>query len=198
VPIPPHPAVELVVATTWDGWPAPAHEQVRLRLRLTSRHLRIAVSAPFHGDEPPAGEPGPTDRLWEHEVVELFVASAADEPAPTGAAIESDEGARSSIAYTEVELSPWGHHLVLRLAGARRVVAAGLPLAYRVRRSGSRWVGAARLARHLLPPLPWRANAYAIHGEGRGRRYLAATALPGERPDFHQPGRFPALRLPPQ
>ena len=136
------------------------------------------MSAPFHDDPPPLGEPGPTDRLWEHEVVELFVAGRDDR-------------------YTEVELSPWGHHLVLRLHGVRRVIDTQLPLAFRVRRCGARWIGVARLDRELLPPPPWRANAYAIHGEGSDRRFLSATPLPGEQPDFHQPDRFPALPLPP-
>ncbi len=147
-----------------------------MRLRLSDRDLRIVVSAPFHHDPPPPGEPGPTDRLWEHEVVELFVAGRDDR-------------------YTEVELSPWGHHLVLRLQGIRHVVDAQLPLAFRARQCGARWIGAARLDRELFPPPPWRANAYAIHGEGAARRFLAATPLPGEQPDFHQPERFPNLPL---
>ena len=176
------PAGELIVASTWDGEPIGAGEQVRVRLRLTAHELRIAVSAPFHGDPPPRGEPRSTPRLWEHEVVELFVAS---------------EAAGDAVPYTEVELSPWGHHLVLRLHGIRRVVAAGLPLTFRTRRRGGRWLGFAHLDRELLPPPPWRANAFAIHGDGDARRYLAATPLPGERPDFHQPARFPALAISP-
>jgi hypothetical protein len=172
------PLVELVVGSTWDGRSIAAEELVRVRLSLTAGDLRIVVSAPFHGDPPPPGVPGPTDRLWEHEVVELFVAGEDDR-------------------YTEVELSPWGHHLVLRLHGVRRVVGVELPLAFRARRCGARWVGVARLDRELLPDPPWRANAYAIHGNGATRRYLAATPMPGERPDFHQPDRFPLLPLVP-
>ncbi len=158
-------ACELTVASTWDGEPIGADEQVRVRLRLTARELRIAVRAPFHGDPAPSGAPGATDRLWEHEVVEIFVAGVA-----------ADDGA---VRYTEVELSPWGHHLVLQLHGVRRVVASGLPLAFRTLRRGDVWLGAARLDRALLPPPPWRVNAFAIHGSGDERRYLTATALPG-------------------
>jgi hypothetical protein len=176
------PAGELTIASTWDGEPIGAGEQVRVRLRLTARELCIAVSAPFHGDAPPRGEPRSTPRLWEHEVVEVFIAG---------------EAADGAIPYTEVELSPWGHHLVLRLCGIRRVVAAGLPLAFRTRRRGGRWLGFARLDRDLLPRPPWRVTAFAIHGAGKARRYLAATPLPGERPDFHQPARFPPLAISP-
>ena len=174
------PAVEIAVASTWDGHRLTAGERVRLRLRLAGDELRIAVSAPFHGDPAPAGPAGPTGRLWEHEVVELFVAGAAE---------------AGAVRYTEVELSPWGHHLVLRLRGVRHVVDERLPLTFRACRRDGRWLGAARLARALLPPPPWRVNACAIHGEGTARRYLCATPLPAPRPDFHQPDRFPPLVL---
>jgi len=174
-------ACELTVASTWDGEPIGADEQVRVRLRLTARELRIAVRAPFHGDPAPPGEPGAMDRLWEHEVVELFVAGVAS--------------GGGDVPYTEIELSPWGHHWVLQLHGVRRVVATGMPIAFRSYRRGEAWLGAARLDRALLPPPPWRVNAFAIHGTGDERRFLAATALPGPQPDFHQPERFPALAL---
>jgi hypothetical protein len=179
-----HPSrrsVQLEIASTWDGDPIPAGERVRLRLRLTPSTLRIAVDAPFHGDPPPPGAPGPTDRLWEHEVVELFVAAAGHDD--------------DTVPYTEIEISPFGHHLVLRLRGVRRVVESELPLALRTWRRDGRWLAVARLDRRLLPPPPWQVDAFAIHGEGDARRHLAATPLPGPRPDFHQPRRFPAFDL---
>ena len=173
-------ASELTIASNWDGEPIGGDEQALLRLRLTAHDLHIAVSAPFHGDPRPRGEPRSTPRLWEHEVVELFIAG---------------EAVGGKVPYTEIELSPWSHHLVLRLHGIRRVVAGGLPIDFRAWRRGARWLGAAHLDRALLPAPPWRANAFAIHGRGAERRYLAAFPLPGERPDFHQPERFPALAI---
>ena len=173
-------AVEIEVGHTWDGEPLPAAQRAHVRLLLGAQELALTVAAPFHGDPPPPGKPGATPALWEHEVVELFL--VADAPGPP--------------TYTEIELSPWGHHLVLQLHGVRRVVASGLPLEFRSRRSGDRWVGAARLPLELLPPAPWRANAFAIHGPKEARRYLAATPLPGPAPDFHQPERFPRLASP--
>jgi hypothetical protein len=149
-----------------------------VRLTLRAGRVDVAVEAPFHGDPPPAGPAGPSPGLWEHEVVEVFVASAAE-----------------PHRYTEVELSPWGHHLVLRLDGVRRVAASALPLAFRSRRRAGRWLGAARLPLSLIPDPPWRVNAFALHGEGASRRYLAATALPGPQPDFHQPDRFAPLAI---
>ncbi|HVS02548.1 MAG TPA: hypothetical protein VMT16_07245, partial [Thermoanaerobaculia bacterium] len=168
----------LRIAATWDGRPVAASEVVTLTLKPLRRGLRLRVEAPFHGDPPPAGPPGATDRLWEREVVELFLVGAG-EPVP----------------YTEVELGPHGHHLVLRLAGVRQVVASRLPLRYRAAIAGGRWAGEALLPRDLLPPPPHRVNAFAIHGSGEARRFLAMAPVPGPRPDFHQLARFPVLDL---
>ena len=98
--------------------------------------------------------------------------------------------------YTEVELSPHGLHLVLQLQGVRQPVASGLPLEFTAAIEGDRWMGEARLARDLLPPAPHRVNAYAIHGEGDARRYLAAHPVPGPAPDFHRIHLFPEGQLP--
>jgi hypothetical protein len=172
---------ELRVEHLWDGRAAEPGEVVRLEVEgLTAAEgepggLRLSVDAAFHGDPPPAAPPGPTRRLWEHEVVELFVAGP---------------GEPDRVPYLEVELGPHGHHLVLRLAGVRRVVESGLPLDYQVWIDGLRWSGEARLPAAWLPPRPWRLNAYALHGTAPERRYLAMRPVPGAEPDFHQPERF--------
>jgi hypothetical protein len=173
--------LELTIAHTWDGNPIPPAERTRLRLSLALAELLVTVAAPFHGDPAPVTAPGPTPGLWEHEVVEVFVAAAGSDP----------------IAYTEIELSPWGHHLVVQLAGVRHPVASGLPLVFRSWRRGDRWLGAGRLALAALPARPWRVNAFAIHGRAPQRRYLAATPLPGPAPDFHRPADFPLLGFTP-
>jgi hypothetical protein len=172
---------ELTIAHTWDGNPITATERTRIRLSLSPTELLVTVAAPFHADPAPLTPAGPTPGLWEHEVVEVFVAAAGSDP----------------IAYTEIELSPWGHHLVLQLAGVRQPVASGLPLTFRSWRRGDYWLGAARLALAALPARPWRVNAFAIHGLAPERRYLAAAPLPGPVPDFHQPERFPLLGFAP-
>lgn len=134
--------------------------------------LVVRVDAPFHDDPPPAAPPGPTRALWEHEVVELFVAGPDDH-------------------YLEIELGPHGHHLVLWLEGVRRPAQERLPLALEVAREGGRWTATARTdARVPLPAPPWRVNAYAIHGVGAERRYLAHAPVPGSQPDFHRLERF--------
>lgn len=170
------PALALHVARTWSGEPIEADEQVTLHL-YDDGDLMIAVEAPAHGDPAPEGPPGPRPALWEHEVVELFVLGPGER-------------------YTEIELGPHGHHLVLRLHGVRNAVESGLPLDFRAEVEGARWRGLARVPRDLLPPPPHRINAYAIHGQGAARRYLAMSPVPGDKPDFHRLGHFIDIQLP--
>ncbi|MDP2316133.1 MAG: hypothetical protein Q8P41_24765 [Pseudomonadota bacterium] len=157
----------LPIVATWDGTPAAPGEHATVALSLTAEGLRVSVDAPHHHDPRPAAAPGPTWALWEHEVVELFVLGAEE-------------------AYTELELGPHGHHLLLRLAGRRIVVDRLLPVEATWTDAGERWRVEAILPHALLPPTPWRLNAYAIHGVGASRRYLAWTPVPGAEPDFHR------------
>lgn len=164
----------LVVAHTWDGAPVGADERASVDLVLGDGVLRVDVEAPWHGDPPPPGPPGPTPRLWEFEVVELFLLGADER-------------------YLELELGPHGHQLALQLRGRRNVEAQGLALAYAAARQGARWRGSARVPRAWLPPGLGAANAYAIHGRGAGRRHLAAHPVPGPAPDFHRLDAFEPL-----
>lgn len=209
---------ELTIGHTWDGHPLPRprHGYLRLlrgpwdpevwfgtapldgsggdieletSLELYEPGLYLRVEAPFHNDPAPQGPPGPTQRLWEHEVVELFIAGGAD----GGGA---DTGDESATPYLELEMSPWGHYLCLRLRGIRQVVESSLRLPYRARRSGEIWWGEAFVPVRWLPPTPHRVNAFAIHGQGPQRRYLAASPVPGPTPDFHRLSLFPEIELP--
>jgi len=160
------------IAHTWDGQPLGASDVARVGWQLDEAVLRIWVDAPFHDDPPPPGPPGPTPGLWNHEVVELFLVGAGPH-------------------YTEIELSPHGHHLVLRLEGVRQAVASELPLQLAARREATRWQAEAVLSRSLLPDDILSFNAFRIHGVGAHRRYLAHAPVPGPMPDFHRLGLFP-------
>jgi len=157
----------LTVDRVWDGAPARPDEHARVELRLDESALDVEVRASFHRDTAPAGRPGSTDRLWEHEVVELFLLGDGEH-------------------YLELELGPHGHHLVLQLRGRRQVEASGLAIAYTAEQRGTFWHGRARVPAALMPSGLRAANAYAIHGEGGQRRYLAAWPVPGDGPDFHR------------
>jgi len=169
--------VLFTIGATWDGTPLVPDDQIHLEVWLDDSGLQLRVDAPFHSDPPPPGPIGPTPGLWDYEVVEFFLLGA--------------DGQR----YTEIEISPHGHHLVLCLTGVRQPSATGLPLDYVAVIEGARWVGRATLARQHLPEGPYRANACAIHGPTGRRRYLSAVPLGGEQPDFHRLEAFPAVHL---
>lgn len=169
-------AVTLVIGRTWDGALLAEAGRTTLRIGFDADRLRIDVDAPFSGDPAPSGPAGATERLWEHEVVELFVVAEAEDGQP--------------VRYTEIELSPHGHHLVLRLVGVRNIVEQCLPIDYATSVGPERWRGTAHVARALLPERPVRCNAYRVAGVGPARRWEAMVAVPGERPDFHRLERF--------
>jgi hypothetical protein len=167
--------ITLVVGRSWNGEPLAEAEQSTLRIGFERGHdgdqLRIEVDAPFAGENPPKGPVGPTAKLWEHEVVELFVVGADQR-------------------YTEIELAPQGHHLVLQLEGIRNIVRSELPIEFRATIDGARWRGSAAIPRALLPSPALTCNAYRVAGFGPTRRWQALVAVPGDRPDFHRLDRF--------
>lgn len=170
----------LTIDHDWNGERLDTpHATVTLTAEVTA--LRIEVDARYHGDPPPGAPPGPTEGLWQFEVVEVFLAGAP-----------GDDG---SVAYTEIELGPHGHHLVLRLEGVRKIAQSRLAIDFAARIDAGRWHGVASVPWSLLPHGPLTGNAYAIHGVGTARRHLAAFPVPGPAPDFHQPARFRPLGI---
>jgi hypothetical protein len=170
--------MRLRVANTWDGEPLPAKEIAEIVCFVENDELTVLVDAPYFGDPPPAGRTGSTDELWKREVVELFLVGAQER-------------------YLEIELGPHGHYLVLEFKGRRNVVRKGMEIRYETERLGDRWRGAALVPLSYLPSQVSHANAYAIHGTGEGRRYLAAFPVPGKGPDFHRLQLFPEIHWPP-
>ena len=164
----------LEVASLWDGAPARVEERVVLTLEERDDTLVVDVEAPYHGDPAPNARRGSTWELWEHEVVEVFILG-------------------DDAHYTELELSPHGHHLALKLNGARNIVERHLSVHFTASVVGDRWLGRARLDGRHLPPGACKANAYAIHGVGDARRYLAAAPVPGPHPDFHRLESFQSV-----
>lgn len=168
--------MELLIATSWDGSPVRVDEQVVVTCAALANVVTVEVQAPFHADPAPLSSPGRTDRLWEYEVIELFLLG-------------------DDNRYLEVELGPHGHYLALQLYGRRHVERRALLLDYSAKISGDRWRGTAHLPTAWLPEGLCRGNAYAIHGTGEERRYLAAHPVPGPTPDFHRLECFGTLRL---
>jgi len=167
------------VASTWNGGALPKDEVTKVSVSASG----IVVDARFYDDVRPEGI-GRHARLWEHEVVEVFLA----------------EGVEATSRYVELELGPHGHWLVLGFEGYRQAMTLPERVVVDYRASidsvaQKRWRG------ELVLEHEWwkgvlaatrRANAFAIHdGASSGiarRRFCAAFPAPrdAERPDFHR------------
>lgn len=162
--------LSVCVSQTWNALPISPEEQVKISLARLPEGLEVKVATPFYADPAPPFPVGPSDGLWDYEVVELFLVHGEQ--------------------YTELELGPHGHYLLLRLDGIRQAFARALPLTYHWEITVKRWWGETLIPWEYLPPEPWTFNAYAIHGCGEQRRYLALFAVPGAEPDaeadFHR------------
>lgn len=158
--------MNLIVRRTWDDRPVERWREVRVRVSSMGDALELRCRATLVSDTIP-GPPGPTSRLWEHEVVEWFFGNDAGE-------------------YTEVELGPFGNHLVLTFDGYRNRRAELLPIVYTARVTsttvGRRWSGAAIVPRALLPKGALRMNVCAIQP---GPVHLQWQPARGAQPDFH-------------
>jgi hypothetical protein len=169
------PILSLRIETEWHGGTVAPEHWITVHILDTEPGIQLRVTAPFYGDpSPPAGPVGPTDGLWEFEVVEVFLAGPGEH-------------------YLEIELSPTGHYLVLELDGIRNPVQTLLPIDFQAEIIGDQWTGVANIPVDLLPSAPLRINATAIHGAGQERMYLSAVPLPGQHPDFHQVAYFRSL-----
>jgi hypothetical protein len=165
----------LKIRKSWNGEEALSSENAELTFSITHRELRIQLEASFHNDPAPPVPTGTCEGLWNYEVVELFLLGASGN-------------------YLEIELGPHGHYLIYHLSGIRQVTACLTPLNCRTEISGHLWRGsiAVDLKNPDITPLQ-SVNAYAVHGQGTERRFLAAFPLPGKTPDFHQPHYFKSL-----
>lgn len=170
-----YPLYQGRIAKRWNGDALPAAAAVSFELERRPQGLLIDFCAPFYQDPLPAEAAGSTPELWNYEVVEFFVASGE--------------------LYTEIELGPGGHFLMLKLDGYRHCLSQGHQLRYKTYQAAGFWMGTALIALADLPPEPWTFNAYAIHGQASTRQYL--TAFPGAAPapDFHQLESFQPLRF---
>ncbi len=165
---------EFAVRQLWDGSPLDSSEGATVRVQQAPQTLSIEIEAALHGDPLPPGAPGPTDGLWDYEVVELFLLA-------------------TDGTYFEFELGPAGHWLALYLRGIRQAERCPLPEHVETQRTKGRWLGSARFPMAAFPSPFLAGNACTIHGAGGGRRYASCAPLPGDKPDFHQPARFPRL-----
>ena len=165
---------EYSIEHTWDGLPLAAAKKVSIHLNIQPTFASIRCRAPYYNNSAPQGPSGSLWKLWEHEVVEVFLVG-------------------ENGTYTEIEFGPHGHYLILRLDGPRSIIDHGHTIEYSARIEEDIWFGTAIISTALLPTNIERINCFAIHGEAEDRTYLCHSPLPHSHPDFHQPHRFPKL-----
>lgn len=156
----------LVIKGSWDAHHPQTAPVALVQLELLCTQLRVIAVGKRFGDPPPDAPVGSLVGLWNHEVIECFLAGPND-------------------CYLEIEMGPHGHHLIYQLQGIRNPVNTLQPQHYRVGRSEAWWWAELTLSREHLPANPWTVNAYHIHGVEH-RRYRAAFPVPGAQPDFHR------------
>lgn len=156
----------LVIDRCFDG--KPFAQRYELSIARDLRSVAVVIDAPYFADPPPEAAEGRLWKLWEHEVVELFIAGADHE-------------------YIELEFGPHGHYLMLRLRGVRQIVDEHLrPQSLKVALGDDRWRCVAVFSRTLLPAEPHRINAYAIHGQNPRTHCAWSTDDARGALDFHR------------
>jgi len=166
------------IQNTWNG-SCVTHEPMKVTISpALDGGCIMKVEGPFFNTSgKPDGPQGAFDGLWEYEVVEAFFLNDNNQ-------------------YVEVELGPYGHHIVLLLDGVRNAVKTMLPMPYTATIKGDRWEGEATIPRGYFPPGVTKFNAYAIHGKGATRAYEALYPASGTAaPDFHDLNFFKSFDM---
>ena len=178
IPYAPHGLV-LPIMTYWDGTPC---DNTRLHGVVTlcteAGGLCITASLPHHASPciPAAPPRTRVANLWEYDVVECFVAGAE--------------------SYLEVELGAGGHFLVLEFSVPRVCRSAYETFVPRLTfepclEGKPAWRSSILIPWSMVPRHVQGVNACVSSHD----HYLCYHPLPGPRPDFHQPARFPRARL---
>lgn len=167
---------QLDISTFWDGTPC-AENNLRgmVELEGTSEGLKITAMLPHQPTPNIPNAPTGTrvSNLWEYDVVECFLVGEEK--------------------YLEVELGAGGHWLVLSFTAPRvrseEYVTLQPKLNFESNGNSGRWHSSIVIPWTIVPAGLTAANAFVIVGDN----FLCASALPGEKADFHQPQRFPKI-----
>lgn len=166
---------DFFIKYTWDNQLISVDKHANVSVKwLKNGNLSINIDAPFANDPKPVCENTACWGLWNYEVVELFLVGEGN-PTP----------------YTEIEISPWGNHLVLQLLGYRNVIEQELPLnIINVKRDAKRWQAHAIIDADLIPKGLLKVNAFRVSGVEPNRDYHVMTPMKGLEPDFHHIDQF--------
>ena len=187
--------MEIDLTCLWNGRKPPRGHGGGARIGLRQQRLELSWNLrTLASPRRPEGPAGFTERLWEWDVVELFLMSEG-------------EAASEAPRYVEIELGAGGHWLALAFKGRRNLVRSLedlAPLVISDVQPGT-WRGQAEISMPLLEehagPPPWRGLVAAVlpgpqvEGGTHERLHLCWPSVPGMRPDFHQPSAWGALKL---
>lgn len=169
----------LPIVTFWDGTPCAAtHLHGTVTVSSAPEGVWLTGSLP-HQPVPSLPAAPPLTRvanLWEYDVVECFLVGTTQ--------------------YLEVELGAGGHFLLLAFTAPRCCVQAYetfVPqMTYTAEVAGSTaWRTRLLVPWSMVPSGVRGINAYVISRNA----YVCYAPLPGPKADFHQPERFPSVRL---
>jgi hypothetical protein len=171
----------------------------RCFLRWTTQGLCFDIQACYFQSDPPTAPIGPLWKLWEWEVVELFIVGQEQH-------------------YLELEFSPHGHYLVLKLHTIRNIIQSLISLEYQSSlfpssqfyyssinhhfMKKSQWYGQAIIPFNLLPPpyintteeYDYHINMFMCYQHNNKKQYAFAYPLEGKQPNFHQIQKYPSWR----
>ena len=189
----------LAINKTWDGKPSVAAPyKAVFSINAMTGDVVVNIDAPFFNDPPPPIEPGKYKKLHEYEVVEIFLA-----------AYPADDDDAAFSPYIEIQVGPHGHYnlaFFLQEGDFQNMdtsLTLEQPPVPKVNNKTGRWSVEVGVPSFFLPEpvcgddlsITWMVNAYAIHGIGEQREYLAHSPVPGVNPNFHQLRRFVPLVL---
>jgi Carbohydrate family 9 binding domain-like len=173
----------------WQGKNSDPRRQTEVRLLWTSEFLYLKFVARYRlitvfDDADPGGR---RDKLWDRDVVEVFL-----QPDPA-----------QLRRYKEFEVSPNGFWIDLEIANSvLQHLQSGLQRRVNIDETKKTWIAEfaipmKSLTQHFEPASVWRANFFRVEGPTEPRFYSAWQPTNSPQPNFHVPERFGFLRFEP-
>ena len=149
----------------------------QLNLSKQTEGLRVCVKAPMIHEQrvPDAPMGSRVEKLWEHDVVELFLVGPGHQ-------------------YLELELGAGGHWLLLSFDSIRHrrdSFETFKPIVKFKKTSEKSWTSEIIIPWKMIPENLRALNVFAI----MAGQFMAMSPVPGDEPDFHQPDLFPQATL---
>jgi alpha-galactosidase len=184
------PAEPVVFSSDWQGKNSDPELETQVRLLWSPETLFLRYHSRFStltvfADADPSGR---RDRLWDRDVVEVFL-----QPDPTYPG-----------HYFEFEVSPNGFWIDLNIEhGERSDPQSGMKCRAHIDENAKIWTAELAiplrgLVLHFEPSSIWRVNFFRVEGPCEPRFYSSWRPTNTPQPNFHVPTAFGKLKfLPP-